>query len=215
MTTKTTSEKRPRSPKARSEYHHGDLPSTLLVESLKVLEDGGVESFTLREVARRVGVNHRAVYRHYEDKRALLAAIAEQGYLALTEEAKVAASETHTPEDRIHAIFEAYVRFARRAPARYQVMSGPRLNVDGRFPKLEEAISSAARVFVSELRLVAPACDKTLLRDTVMSLVTAIHGFTNMMLTRRLKLHEKYIRSYVRVVMAPVVEGTLAHIRRA
>ena len=61
-------------------YHHGDLKNALLEASLKLIGEVGPEAFTLREVARALGVNHTAVYRHFEDKRALLAAIAEQGF---------------------------------------------------------------------------------------------------------------------------------------
>ena len=39
----------------------------------------------MRQAAREVGVDHAAAYRHFEDKQALLAALAEQGFVALAE----------------------------------------------------------------------------------------------------------------------------------
>jgi len=68
---------------ARETYHHGDLRNSLVDAARTLIAASGPEGFTLREVERQVGVNHRAAYRHFEDKRALLAAVAQQGYEAL------------------------------------------------------------------------------------------------------------------------------------
>ncbi len=55
--------------KKRVTYHHGDLRRAMIDAALAVIESegGNPEQITLREVSRRVGVNHRAVYRHFED----------------------------------------------------------------------------------------------------------------------------------------------------
>jgi AcrR family transcriptional regulator len=47
------------------------------------LESDGTEALSLREIARDVGVNHRAVYRHFPDKLSLLARVAEEGWRRL------------------------------------------------------------------------------------------------------------------------------------
>ncbi len=49
--------KRAPAPTARAHYHHGDLPRALREVSLKILAEVGPETFTLREAARRAGVN--------------------------------------------------------------------------------------------------------------------------------------------------------------
>src|SRR5262245_1806188 len=66
----------------RSRYHHGDLPRALRDAATRLIAERGADGFTLREAARLVGVDHAAAYRHFADKRALLAAIAEDGYAA-------------------------------------------------------------------------------------------------------------------------------------
>ena len=71
--------KRPR----RATYHHGDLPRALREAATRLLAARGSEGLTLREAARAVGVHHAAAYRHFADKRTLLAAVAEEGYAAL------------------------------------------------------------------------------------------------------------------------------------
>jgi hypothetical protein len=68
----------------RESYHHGDLRAALLRAALDLMREQGDHEFTLREVARRVGVSHAAPVRHFRDKDALLAAIAEEGFIRFT-----------------------------------------------------------------------------------------------------------------------------------
>src|SRR3954470_8014055 len=95
-------------------YPHGDLRNAMLEKALELVDEHGPEGVSLREVARRVGVNHRAAYRHFEDKRALTAAIAEQGYvsLAVALEVSWAKSEKKGPRARLVALMDAYLDFA-------------------------------------------------------------------------------------------------------
>ena len=206
--------------KARASYHHGDLARELIQASLEILKEVGAEALSLREAARRVGVNHRAVYRHYEDKRALLAAIAEAGYRALSADMQEAvnnagASETGTERARLTltAIAEAYLRFALREPARYQVMFGPRLNRDDRFPELERVIQELVAVLFRELKAAGPGAPTIVLRDHGISLWSTMHGMSSLVLAGRIPLRSHYVRSYVAKVVGPVVEGILIQLR--
>src|SRR5262249_49550866 len=112
----------------RATYHHGDLKNGLIKVALELIAESGAESFTLREAARRLGVNHRAVYRLFEDKRSLLAAVAEQGFARLTEQG--GKERARWPEDqvidRLLGMGVAYVRFAIAHPGHFLVMFGPR-----------------------------------------------------------------------------------------
>ena len=60
-------------------YHHGDLRSALVEEGLAQLDTKAPEAVSLREIARNVGVSATAVYRHFPDKDALLAALCDVG----------------------------------------------------------------------------------------------------------------------------------------
>ncbi len=205
-------------PAPREQYHHGDLARELLEVSVAILAETGADAFTLREAARRAGVSHRAVYRHYTDKRALLAAIAEGGYRALAADMEQAVATTHaeptrTAGDALLAIAEAYLRFALREPARFQVMFGPRLNLDERFPSLEVAIKETVSVLSRELRAVGPDVTSAVRRDAGVSLWAAVHGLSSLVLSRRIRLRDTHIHSYVGTTMTPVIAGILQSLR--
>jgi AcrR family transcriptional regulator len=106
-------------------YHHGDLRQALLEASLALIDEEGFAALSLREVARRAGVTHAAPYRHFVDKEALLGAVAEQGFRAMTNRMKERMSRETTPEGRLTACGVAYVLFAMEHPSHFRVMFGP------------------------------------------------------------------------------------------
>ena len=106
-------------------YHHGDLRQALLDGSLRLIDEEGFGALSLREVARRAGVTHAAPYRHFADKEALLAAVAEEGFRAMTARMNEEMARHSAPLDRLSACGVAYVVFAVRHAAHFRVMFGP------------------------------------------------------------------------------------------
>ncbi|PTL85401.1 TetR/AcrR family transcriptional regulator [Vitiosangium sp. GDMCC 1.1324] len=106
-------------------YHHGDLRRALLDASLALISEEGFGALSLREVARRAGVTHAAPYRHFADKEALLAAVAEEGFRAMAAGMKERMARETTPQGRLSACGVAYVLFAMEHPSHFRVMFGP------------------------------------------------------------------------------------------
>jgi AcrR family transcriptional regulator len=105
-------------------YHHGNLRRALLDEALVTIRAEGVSALTLREIGARLGVSRTALYRHFADKRALLTAVATEGFRMLRERLVAAWNEGgHRPE-AFHAMGVVYVRFAVSNPSHYSVMFG-------------------------------------------------------------------------------------------
>ena len=94
-------------------YHHGDLRATLLKTAARILEKGGPGAISLRDLARGADVSHNAPYRHFVDRRALLDALADEGYGQL-------ADALRGKPWREQAV--AYVRFAAANPERFRLM---------------------------------------------------------------------------------------------
>jgi AcrR family transcriptional regulator len=108
---------------ARAPYHHGDLHRALIEAGLALMEERGSWDFSLRELARRAGVSHNAPYKHFADKRALLLALASDGFEALRVATEAAAGGL-APDEALVATGLAYVRFGRGRPAHYRLMFG-------------------------------------------------------------------------------------------
>jgi AcrR family transcriptional regulator len=105
-------------------YHHGDLRRALVDEALRTIQDDGVEQLTLRSVGEKLGVSRTALYRHFSDKQALLAAVGREGFRMLRR-ALIEASEQHgRGRQGFEAMGLAYVRFAVGHPSHYRVMFG-------------------------------------------------------------------------------------------
>ena len=113
--------------------------SKLVAAARRLLETEGVEAAGLRAAARAAGVSHMAPYRHFADKDALLAAVAEQGFRELADCmekcGRSAAART--------GIGVAYVCFALDNPALYRLMFGANLVPRDRFPELMAAGAEA------------------------------------------------------------------------
>jgi AcrR family transcriptional regulator len=103
-------------------YHHGDLPNALRRAAVDVIDERGLGSFSLREVARRAGVSHTAPAHHFGDVRGLLTSVAAEGFDALHAALTETLTTVDDPVERLIALGEAYVKLARSNHAHCEVM---------------------------------------------------------------------------------------------
>lgn len=93
-------------------YHREHLRETLLELAERTVQRSGVEALSLRQLARDAGVSHAAPARHFRDKRALLDALALDGFERLNRAMTDAAATSGSFDVRFLAIASAYVSFA-------------------------------------------------------------------------------------------------------
>ena len=106
---------------ATRNYHHGDLRTALIETGLAALEGADADAVSLRELARKVGVSATAVYRHFPDKKALLAALAAEGIARLGTAQRIASEQAGGGGAGFAATGQAYVRFALDNPALFRL----------------------------------------------------------------------------------------------
>ena len=92
--------------------HHGDLRHALISAALELVAESDAADVTLRAVARRAGVSAAAPYHHFPDKDALLAAVARDGFEALTRVQLAILSGPGSARDRLEELVKQYVLFA-------------------------------------------------------------------------------------------------------
>ena len=113
---------RPKVKRAGS-FHHGDLREALIQAATQAVEKHGHPDVSLRPIAERLGVTQPAVYRHFEDRGALLAEVAERAGNALTSAMGMAMTEQRDPYAAVRAAGGAYVRWAAANPNLFRLFS--------------------------------------------------------------------------------------------
>jgi AcrR family transcriptional regulator len=120
-----------------------DLRQKVLDASLALIQEGGLDRLSMREVARKAGVSHQAPYHYFGDREAILAALAGEGFSKLGQSLERAAAQAGSePVPAVEAMGRAYVEFALRNPAYFQAMFRADAVPLDRYPdarKLEDA----------------------------------------------------------------------------
>lgn len=137
--------------KRHRSYHHGNLRRGLLDEALATIRAEGVDALTLREIGARLGVSRTALYRHFADKRALLAAVAAEGFLTLRQQLVTAWEEGDRGRAAFEAMGVAYVRFAVANPSHYRVMFGGFVDPQASEPEWATEAAGAFEALVDAL----------------------------------------------------------------
>jgi AcrR family transcriptional regulator len=120
-----------------------DTKDALVSAAADLIDEGGPAMVTLREVGMRAGVSHNAPYRHFADKRDLLAAVATAELRALAEAMARVSAETPPGAAAVEAVAGIYLDWALRHPERFKLTFG---RWDDGHPDLADAATAATDV---------------------------------------------------------------------
>ena len=131
-------------------YHHGDLRRVIVKAALEILRETQSLEFSLRELARRAGVSHNAPYKHFADKRELLAAVSAAGFEALTKRMAHKTAGLGNSREQLFAMLRAYIDYGVENPALYNLMFGRFLGgPDHSRPAIELAEAEKTRALLA------------------------------------------------------------------
>ncbi len=161
----------------------------MLDAALQLITRQGAEALTLRGAARRAGVSQAAPYRHFADKRALLAGVAEEGFRALTAAMRGAmAASDQNPLSRFRALGLAYVDFAVAHPAQFRVMFGRETADKEPYATLRDTAAETLGLLVAALE----ECQRAALAragepgELAVSAWAMVHGLSSLVLDGQL-----------------------------
>nr|MDP9179401.1 TetR/AcrR family transcriptional regulator [Gemmatimonadota bacterium] len=182
------------------------------------------EALTLRGAARAAGVSQAAPYRHFKDRRALVAAVADDGFrrlrLAMSGEAvpsppNPASRRRPSPRDAatgLRQLAVEYVRFAHEHPAEYRVMFGAEILTDDDYDELR---TSSRAVFDLLSGGIAELQERGVIRkgdpDTIaIGAWAMMHGLVMLSLDQQATVAEKPLDELVMAVTDLLMHGMAA-----
>jgi AcrR family transcriptional regulator len=173
-----------------SSYHHGNLHAALVKAAAAEIERGGYENVSLRELAGSVGVSRAAPYRHFADRRALLAAVAADGFERLTAIYCRAMESGKTPKDRLTAAGRGYLRFSAERPQMFRLMFVSDLSGGGTLPPDAALVKAAGKCYLLFERIVAATLDDPedrAVKAAAIKIMSTGFGFALLRMNNRLK----------------------------
>lgn len=176
----------PKSAPAKS-YHHGDLRTALVKRARVVVEDQGPETLSLRGVAQSLDVSRAAPYHHFRDKQALLAAVAADGFLELTDNMLAKINPMDEPRNQLDSLGYGYVDFGVRHPALFRLMQGPDFQRPGKYPELDEARSASAAPLIETVNACLPGANEHGIMTACAAAWSMVHGMAALCVDGRLQ----------------------------
>lgn len=157
------------------------IKQTLIQGALNLYLEEGMDSVTLRQIAKRVGLSHTAGYRYFENKEALVAEMRRVCILEFKAAIPLDNSVDSDPLQRIHTALMGLLDFGCCHPAKYRLVfsdSQPDLTD---YPSL---LTQRWEVFASCVELVQAAIDQKRLHvDALMfshGLWSLLHGMLSL-----------------------------------
>jgi AcrR family transcriptional regulator len=177
-----------RKPPARG-YHHGDLKNALRDAASALIAERGVEAVSLREISQAAGVSHTAAYRHYADKQALLAALAEDGFRQLADiNRRTIAQTPGGPVPQLMACGRAYVRFGVQRPHVLQLMFSQAIPDWSAHPTLQQASEELAQTLAGVVAAgqAAGSMQPAPLGEMTLTAWSLVHGLAMLLVGKRI-----------------------------
>jgi AcrR family transcriptional regulator len=92
-------------------YHHKNLREDLISYGRKLIVLEGYANFSLRGLAKEIGVSHTAPYRHFKSKEELVSAIMKDESVKFVRALASSIEGVADPWERLASLGEGYVRF--------------------------------------------------------------------------------------------------------
>jgi AcrR family transcriptional regulator len=150
----------------------------LLDAAAQLLDLGGPEAVTLREVGARAGVTRGAPYRHFADKDSLLTAVATESWERIGNQVHALRTDPVLPAaEKLRGALRALIGVGRDRPHLYQMM----VAAPARDP--EAAVRAAGRSQDEFLAIVAALVGERNAPHYCALLITSAHGIASMELS--------------------------------
>ncbi|MBW7970214.1 TetR/AcrR family transcriptional regulator [Bradyrhizobium sp. BR 10289] len=183
----------------RKRRERAERESAIVAAARALAEADGWNAVTIRRLAEKIEYSQPVLYSHFENRDAIVAAVALEGFGELALALRKAVKRARDHQDALTCLAGAYLAFARKRPAVYEAMFA--MPTDLRFaqaeskPELKEAFAALKDV-VAQSTADAEAATETFW--------ASLHGLADLERTGRIRQGAREKR------VALVVNGMLA-----
>jgi AcrR family transcriptional regulator len=118
--------------------NHNDTKQKLIIVTKQMIDDGNIESVSLREIGKKAQLSRSAVYRHFKSKEDMFSAIVLENFKTLHTDLFNIISETADPVDVLVSLMRHYYHFGISNPEHYNLMFCNRFDKE-QYPKVHMA----------------------------------------------------------------------------
>jgi AcrR family transcriptional regulator len=176
--------------------------------ALRIFEKDGAEAVSMRRVASAVGITPMAIYRHFEDREALLNAIADGGFEDLA--ARFKGPQGKSSIEHIENLTSGYLDFALTRPRLFEYMFSSRRKGARQFPKdfvaEKSPTANLLAMFVKEA-MNSGELRKDDVWEVTMTISAEAHGLITLYMGGRFQLDEKNFKALFRRSIRRLVHG--------
>jgi len=166
----------------RKGRQRAERESRIIAAARVIAEREGWNAVTIRRLAEEIEYSQPVLYSHFENRDAIVAAVAVEGFQELTVALREAARGSTRQQKALECVGMAYLGFAFRCPALYEAMFI--LPTDLRFAEAE-ARPELRAAFEALATVVAPFCVDV---DTVTETFwAALHGLVELERSGRIR----------------------------
>lgn len=165
---------------SKKPYHKEDLRGDLLAAARQWVEAHGHLGLSIRTLAAQVGVSAGAPYHHFPDRRALLLALAMEGFADMLAQSRAAVVAASDPVAQLRALGRVFVAFAAVHPHLVDLMYESELTTPAIDPALLEFQIAAHEMLRGTVVAACPGIDAEEAGLRSIAYWSAIYGFASM-----------------------------------
>ena len=169
-------------------YHHGNLKNQLIESGIELINEEGLNSFSLRKVAAKCYVSNAAPYSHFKNIDSLIDAMSNHVTEHFMEKLSASISGREDSSDAIILLGDAYIDFFTENPHYFQFLfyhSGIKIDLDQEspddYPPFTLFRTTAYRLFRSH------DLPEGTYRERLAALWSVVHGIASLLSTKGIR----------------------------
>lgn len=152
-----------------------DIREKILNASMEIIIDEGCLALSMRKIADRVEYAASTIYEYFANKDAILIALTNNGYSALSKMLTKEQKEDNEPLEILQKMWKAYWDFAFKNEELYKLMFGIQISC----PKPEGEIANLRdpeTIIISSIKKLKPTASNDEIKQTYYAMLSFIHG---------------------------------------